>query len=124
MAHFELTVGGYFEAALRIADGEPPDHELHGRRFEVEVTFGGGKLNRLGMLSDERKLRAALAEVLSQLDHTYLNERPEFAETNPTAEKVAKLVYERMTPVAGEFGLALSEVGVRLHPDARVSYRP
>lgn len=124
MAQYELTVSGYFEAALRIEGGSSQDKELHGRRFEVEVTFTGEKLNPLGMLADERILRAALSQVLSAFDHCYLNGLPEFADANPTAENVAESIYEKMTAVAAESELSIVQVSVRLHPDARVSYKP
>jgi len=124
MGRYELTVGGYFEAALRVPGAGQKADALHGRRFDVEVSFAGEKLNRLGMLADERKLRAALAQALSEFDHSYLNELPEFVGANPTAENIARLICERMQPAAGDCGLTVSEVSVRLHPGARVSYRP
>ena len=124
MPRYELTVSGYFEAALRVDCGRRKDDSVHGRRFDVEVTVSGEKLNRLGMLMDERKLRKKLCEALAELDHCFLNELPEFAGVNPTAENVATLICGRMTPLADKEGLEIAEVQVRLHPGAFVRYRP
>ena len=37
-----------------------------------------------------------LRTVLDYLDHTYINELPEFSIRNPSAEAIAKLIFDRL----------------------------
>ena len=42
------------------------------------------------------KAKTALRSVIDIMDHHYMNELPEFSAQNPTAENVAKLIFDRL----------------------------
>ena len=70
---------------------------LHGHNWVVEATFQGTQLDELGMLIDFKIAKKALAAVLDDFDHYYLNDFPPFNEgVNPTAENLARIIYERL----------------------------
>ena len=93
---FELTIAVNFEAAhcIRIYPGKC--NRLHGHNWKVEVNICGNKLNELGMLVDFVDLKAAVNDILVNLDHYYLNEVEPFSKINPTTENLAKYIYEKL----------------------------
>lgn len=93
---YELTVIVEFEAAHRIVDYPGKCNRLHGHNWSVEVTVKGKKLNELGMLIDFKELKKEVNKTIDKLDHVYLNELEAFVENNPTAEHIAKYIYEQL----------------------------
>ncbi|MBP2633076.1 MAG: queuosine biosynthesis protein QueD [Firmicutes bacterium] len=93
---YELTVIVEFEAAHRIVDYPGKCNRLHGHNWSVEVTVKGKKLNELGMLIDFKELKKEVNKTIDKLDHVYLNELNAFVENNPTAEHIAKYIYEQL----------------------------
>ena len=94
---YELTVHGEFEAAHRIIGYEGKCQRLHGHNWSVEAVVKGNELDRLGMLIDFKVLKGALNVVLEELDHQYLNELSTFESMNPTAENLARYIFERLS---------------------------
>jgi 6-pyruvoyltetrahydropterin/6-carboxytetrahydropterin synthase len=96
---FELTIAVNFEAAHCIRNYPGKCNRLHGHNWKVEVNICGSKLNELGMLVDFVDLKTAVNDILVNLDHYYLNEVEPFCEINPTAENLAKYIYEKLDEV-------------------------
>lgn len=94
---YELTVGVDFEAAHRIVDYPGKCDRLHGHNWSVEATVVGKKLDDLGMLVDFKEVKKALSKIADQLDHYYLNEMAYFQTVNPTAENIAKYIFEELS---------------------------
>ena len=93
-AVFELSVKGDIASAhfLRGYPGKCKD--LHGHTWKVEVFLRGESLNELGMVEDFAVLKKKFKEFLDGLDHKNLNELPPFQQVNPTAENIAKFIYD------------------------------
>ena len=98
---YELAVELQFDSAHNLRDYHGPCENLHGHTYRVQVYYRGSELDNMGMLIDFKTLKAALADVVSYLDHRYLNELPEFQEENPTAEHIARVVFEKMRAIVG-----------------------
>lgn len=96
---FELMVEDSFSAAHQLKGYKGRCENLHGHTFKVQVFVEGDKLKPEGYLIDFKDLKSALKKILDELDHSYLNDLPYFKELNPTAESLAKLVYEKMMPL-------------------------
>jgi 6-pyruvoyltetrahydropterin/6-carboxytetrahydropterin synthase len=62
----------------------------------VEVTVESEVLDSRGMALDFRVMKTALNEILSRLDHKYLNEVPPFDGRNPSSENIARYIFEEM----------------------------
>ena len=93
---YELTVRSVFEAAHFIDGYAGKCSRLHGHNWSVEVIVRGTELDKLGMLIDFKILKAELNRVLDELDHRFLNELATFAEENPTAENLARKIFEQL----------------------------
>lgn len=93
---FELTIIVDFEAAHCIKGYPGKCSRLHGHNWKVEVQVTGSELNELGMLIDFHDLKAEVNKVINTLDHFYINEIHPFTEKNPTAENLAKYIYDEL----------------------------
>jgi len=122
---YTLRVEGAFEAAHRVVDYPGKCDRLHGHNWVVEAAFRGTQLDDLGMLIDFKVAKKALAAVLDDYDHYYLNDIPPFSEgVNPTAENLARIIYERAA--AGReragTGAELAALTVWESPKSSVTY--
>jgi 6-pyruvoyltetrahydropterin/6-carboxytetrahydropterin synthase len=83
---------------------------LHGHNYRVRVTAAGRELDEGGMLLDFGVMKAALRRITGELDHTSLNDYTAFSDGCPSAERIARLVYERMREQLPDANLTLVEV--------------
>ena len=93
---YAIEVHDCFEAEhyLRLPDGGAEDQ--HGHQWEVVAEVATGELDVMGTVMDFHELRRMLQDVLFALHETDLNETGYFSEENPSAENVAKYIYERL----------------------------
>jgi 6-pyruvoyltetrahydropterin/6-carboxytetrahydropterin synthase len=99
-----------------MADGsvEP----AHGHDWQIRATFETIELDSCGMVVDFHKAEGALAKVLASLQFGNLNEAPVFSGRNPTAEAVARHVFDELA--AG--GLPVCRVEVTEAPECIAVY--
>ena len=105
---------------VRIEDGFAAAHfltryhgkceRLHGHNYKVFITAAGPTLDDGGMLLDFGILRATLRHVTGELDHSSLNDHPEFRDGCPSAERIARFVYDRMRALMTDASFTLVEV--------------
>jgi 6-pyruvoyltetrahydropterin/6-carboxytetrahydropterin synthase len=93
---YELMTEGAFCAAHALKGYNGPCENLHGHSWKVQVFMAGKKLNKLGILSDFREIKAVLKKILGRFDHQNLNDLPEFKKQNPSCEILAKLIFEKL----------------------------
>jgi len=120
---YELTVRDHFDAAHSLRGYPGECRRLHGHTWDVEVTVEGEKLDEIGIVYDFKALKADLRAVLDDYDHVFLDEVPPFDELNPTAENLARIVYERLATSVGA-QVKVTEVAVWESPIAKLVYRP
>ncbi len=96
---FELLLRGDIASAhfLRGYPGKCKD--LHGHTWKVEVFIKSEQLNEIGMVEDFAILKKQFKHFLETLDHKCLNDLDYFKAVNPTAENIAKYIYQQFTPV-------------------------
>lgn len=94
---FNLTIIVDFEAAHYIPNYPGKCCRLHGHNWKVEVMVTGSQLNELGMLIDFRDLKAEVNQIIDKLDHYYLNETEPFTTIPPTAENLAKYIFDELS---------------------------
>jgi 6-pyruvoyltetrahydropterin/6-carboxytetrahydropterin synthase len=96
---YEVSVEGNFAAAHNLRGYQGNCEHLHGHNWRVKATVRSGCLDPIGMAVDFRLLKRALARLLEELDHKYLNKDvAEFAEgaANPTTENLARAIFARL----------------------------
>lgn len=104
---FEVRVTADFAAAHFLKDYNGKCENLHGHNYKVYAHVRGNKLNEGGMLLDFTKLKSALRFVCKNLDHTNLNDFDYF-EQNPSAERIAKYIYEQIIQLLLKDGIDIS----------------
>jgi 6-pyruvoyltetrahydropterin/6-carboxytetrahydropterin synthase len=90
---YSIKVEASFSAAHNLRGYRGKCESLHGHNWKVEVSMSSKKLDKTGMLMDFRKAKAILKDILSLLDHTYMNKIPYFRKHNPTSEHVAEFIF-------------------------------
>ena len=93
---YTLTVRASFSAAHRLREYDGNCERLHGHNWQVEVSVASERLDDRGIALDFRAIKAAVNDLLSGLDHRYLNEVQPFDRLNPSSENLARYLFEEM----------------------------
>lgn len=109
---YEIYIAATFEAAHRLVGDFGPAARMHGHTYRMEVIVRGESLADDGTLYDIGKLRPAVDDLAASLHYQNLNELPELAGVNTTAEAVANYCWERLAPPLR--GVGLSTLTVRI----------
>ena len=96
MEIYTLTVRSSFSAAHRLREYDGNCERLHGHNWQVEVTVESESLDEQGMAMDFREMKGSLHDILSGMDHRYLNEIPPFDVQNPSSENLARYIFGEM----------------------------
>ena len=91
---YRITVEDNFSSAHRLREYEGKCSSLHGHNWKVQLTVRSDKLDERGITLDFGKLKKFLASLLSRFDHTDLNQVEPFDRINPTAENIARTVFD------------------------------
>lgn len=105
---YEVTIEADFAAAHRLRNYPGGEEPLHGHNFRVQVSVAAERLDEAGMAVDFKDLERETREALGALDHRYLNEVPAFREVSPSAENIARYLFEALSG-------RLKSPGVRIH---------
>ena len=93
---YTVTIEAGFSARhrVRLPDGvlEPP----HSHDWRIRALFGRDELDESAMVIDFDRARSSLESVLAGLHQTDLNHHRGLAGRNPTAEVVARYVFEQL----------------------------
>ena len=120
---YEATITRSFSAAHVLKDIGGKCEGLHGHNFDVEVSLAAVDLNKEGLLIDFRILKEWTDEILDCLDHKHLNDLPYFKDKNPSAENLARFIYDRISDKVKLKNIDVSRVTVWESEKARASYR-
>jgi 6-pyruvoyltetrahydropterin/6-carboxytetrahydropterin synthase len=93
---FEVTIEQTFAAGHALRNYRGKCENVHGHNYRCQVTVEGRELDQIGLLVDFVTLKKALQTVIDRLDHQWLNDFPPFDVLNPSAENIAKYIYEEV----------------------------
>lgn len=81
----------------------------HGHNYTLETWVEGPIDPETGYVIDLSELKKIIKEEVEEpFDHRNFNlDVPEFADLNPTAENIAKVIYEKLKPRLKEFKLVI-----------------
>ena len=120
---YRATVSARFEAAHNLIEYEGGPEPLHGHSYRVEAVLESDKLQRHDLAVDFIAARRALDAIAKEFDYGYINEHPDFAGKNTSAENLARYFTGRLE-ASGVLGWArVAEVTVWEGPDNRATYR-
>ncbi len=97
MYRYEIIVKSKFSSAHRVLLPNNELEPLHGHNYNVEVCIKSNKLNDKGMVIDFVELRNILESITSRFNYKYLNELETFKNTYPTAENIARYIFEALS---------------------------
>jgi 6-pyruvoyltetrahydropterin/6-carboxytetrahydropterin synthase len=107
---YSVRIEDSFAAAHFLTRYHGKCERLHGHNYRVRITARGGTLDDGGMLVDFGDMKAALRRVIAELDHTSLNDHPAFSDGAPSAERIARFIFDRMSAELPAASLSLVEV--------------
>ena len=89
-----------------------PAQAMHGATFVVDACFLSKTLDENNVVIDIGAAHDALKEVLSPINYSNLDEKPEFAGENTTTEFLTKYIWEHLakTARAGDLGRPADEL--------------
>jgi 6-pyruvoyltetrahydropterin/6-carboxytetrahydropterin synthase len=123
---YEVSIDETFAAAHNLRGYKGKCEDLHGHNYKVRMTLAGKELDATGLLYDFVHLKKVLHQVIHSLDHKYLNELAPFDVLNPSAENLARYIYDeaaqqlRDTPRGAE----IASITVWETDTAAATYRP
>ena len=109
---FTVRIVSDFSAAHSLREYPGECQRLHGHNWKVEVEVASSELDELGMVVDFKKIKQATGEATDRLDHHYLNELPPFDQINPTAENIAKTLFEEVSASINDNRVSVEAVTV------------
>jgi len=94
---FELKVVTNFAAAHQLKMVAKQCENLHGHNWKIEICVAGETLNNAGVLMDFGEIKQHVSEIMTKLDHKFLNELDYFDDSNPpSSENIAKYIAESL----------------------------
>lgn len=121
---YKIRIHGLFESAHYLYDYHGPgkNEALHGHSFETEVFVENRHISK-GISVDFLPIQKRLDELMKELDHKCLNTMEAFSTVNPTAENIAKHIYNHLKGEL-EKGASIVEVRVWEGPKHYASFLP
>jgi 6-pyruvoyltetrahydropterin/6-carboxytetrahydropterin synthase len=113
---YSTTVLTEFVAQHYLTVPDPgPEGKPHSHHFEVELTFRGPELNEYDYVVDIDDARAALQALVERYRDQLLNDLSEFEGYNPSVERFARVVFDRVTEIVTDE--TVTELRVRIWED-------
>ena len=101
---YQARVELEFSAAHFLSHYRGKCENLHGHNYKVRLWVQGPELGEGGMLADFSLLKKALKDAAGPLDHSNLNDMEVF-KNDPSAERIARFLYERVREKLPELGI-------------------
>ena len=125
---FELKVKTRFAGAHQLTMVGEKCENLHGHNWHIEVCVKGDKLNSAGVLVDFGDIKKAVKEVVKgHLDHKFLNDLEMFENVQPTSERIAVYIAQKVQTILKQEktrGIRVSKVMAWESDDACATYLP
>ena len=119
---YEVIVKAGFSAAhqLRYYDGKYEN--LHGHNWTAIVTVETNELDDIGVGVDFVVLKKKVEKILSRLDYKNINEVPPFDSKNPSAENIARWLFDELASQINSDNTRLKRVEVKEFDNCGAAY--
>ena len=118
---FTICVETHFHASHRLRFPDGSKESAHDHDWQVTAQVSSGRLNPMGIVMNFVKLKAMLDEIVCDFNHTALDTIDCFQQNNPSAENVAKYVYEKLQAKLPK-GVRLRSIRVVEQPGCSAEY--
>jgi 6-pyruvoyltetrahydropterin/6-carboxytetrahydropterin synthase len=119
---YELKVITRFAAAHQLTMVGTKCENMHGHNWKIEVFVAGENLDEAGVLVDFGVIKKHVADIMSLLDHKYLNELAFFEQKQPSSENIAYLVATELQQRIDDSAVRVSRVTAWESDDAGATY--
>ena len=118
-----MTIEETFAAGHALRNYKGKCENVHGHNYRCQVTLEGEQLDEIGLLVDFVELKKVVHAVLDRMDHQWLNDFPPFDKLNPSAENMAKFIFDEVTAGLGETSAQVTAVRLWETDTASATYR-
>jgi 6-pyruvoyltetrahydropterin/6-carboxytetrahydropterin synthase len=119
---FELKIISSFAAAHQLKMVTEKCENLHGHNWKIEVCVTGKKLNDAGVVIDFGIIKKIVSEIISELDHKFLNDHEWFKDLNPSSETIAMRIAQELESRIDDPTIKVSSVTAWESDDACAKY--
>ena len=109
---YEVFKETTFSGAHNLRGYEGKCENLHGHNWLVRAYAKAETLDENGMVVDFKTLKKILKEVVETFDHEYLNQLSPFDVLNPTAENIAKIIFDGLSEKLNDERIEITQVQV------------
>ncbi|MBT4131733.1 MAG: 6-carboxytetrahydropterin synthase QueD [Candidatus Marinimicrobia bacterium] len=93
---YEVFTETHFSSAHRLRNYNGACEFLHGHNWQVKITTRSRELDKIGLSIDFKILKNHMKDVTDRLDHVDLNTIFTEEIGNPSAENIAKYIFDEM----------------------------
>jgi 6-pyruvoyltetrahydropterin/6-carboxytetrahydropterin synthase len=118
---FKISVQRQFVARhqLNLPDGST--ERAHEHNWLITAELSRAKLSQAGFVMNFEDLKELLEEITAEFENKSLNEHNYFRQNNPSAEQVAKYIYDKLAAVLPA-EVKLEFIEVQEQPGCRAKY--
>ena len=118
---FTISVETRFRASHKLVLPDGSTEPAHEHDWVVTADVSSARLNAVGVVMDFRRLKSALNGVVAKFDNVLLNSVDHLRGDNPSAENVAKCIYEQLEPKLPK-GVTLANITVVEEPGCAAKF--
>lgn len=120
---YEVAIRSHFDSAHYLREYGGRCENLHGHRWQVEVGLRATELNEIGLAFDFTQLKRIVNDLMKRFDHVCLNDIEPFTKINPSAENIARTIFEAVEREIEDERVSMDRVTVWESPDSWATYR-
>jgi 6-pyruvoyltetrahydropterin/6-carboxytetrahydropterin synthase len=118
---FTISVETRFRASHQLTLPDGSKEPVHNHNWSVTANVSGDKLNAMGVVMDFHRLKSAVDKIAAEFDKISLDRIDYFRRNNPSAENVAKYIYQKLDPKLPK-GLKLRSIEVEEEPGCSAKF--
>ncbi len=119
---YEVKVETKFSAAHQLRGYDGKYENLHGHNWGATVIVEAESLDSIGVGIDFVVLKQKVEAILAKLDYKNINEIPPFDTQNPSAENIARWVFEQLSSDINAQGRRVKRVEIREMDECGAAY--
>ena len=119
---FTISVERHFHASHQLTLPDGSKEPVHSHDWVVNADLSSEKLNNMGIVMDFRELQAMIDKTVAEFHNKALESIGYFQQNNPSAENVAKYIYEKLLIELPE-GVKLQNIRVMEEPGCSATFR-
>ena len=91
-----ISVETQFRASHQLTLQDGSKEPIHAHNWSLTANVSSDKLNNTGVVMDFSRLKTIIDKIVAEFDNKALNSIDYFHQNNPSAENVAKYIYEKL----------------------------